>query len=193
MCSFAAARWNADLIQTEAVAALAGRRIDPIGADEPHFPLSAVPRVRSALRDRLVAESPRTLVCSAACGADLIALDLANRLGIPAHIVLPFSEERFRLTSVTDRPGDWGQVFDSVVRRARGHGLLTILRDAGEGDAAYSAATRQIVAITKELAGNGPAIAIAVSDHRPRQTHDATSEFRELAVQSGFRIIQVDI
>lgn len=181
------------MIQTEAVAALAGRRIDPIGADEPHFPLAAVPKVRMSIRDRLVAESPRALVCSAACGTDLIALDLANRLGIAAHVVLPYGEQKFRQTSVTDRPGNWGHLFDAVVRRARRQDRLVVLRDAGEGDAAYSAATRRIVSIAKELAAGGPAIAITVTDQGPRLAHDATAEFRELAASNGFRTIQVDI
>ena len=47
------------------------------------------------------------LVCSAACGADLIALQAAGRVSLRRRIVLPFEPSRFRDSSVVDRPGDW--------------------------------------------------------------------------------------
>jgi hypothetical protein len=40
-------------------------------------------------------QSADALVCSAACGADLIALEEAERLGIRRCSVLPFSPDRF--------------------------------------------------------------------------------------------------
>src|SRR4051812_8410719 len=89
-----------------AVIALAGRHVDPDGTDAPRFPLENVPIVRSRIVDLLAKEHAVALVCSAACGADLIALEEAEQLGLRRRIVLPFSPERFRSTSVTDRPGN---------------------------------------------------------------------------------------
>jgi hypothetical protein len=43
----------------------------------------------------LVAERADALACSAACGADLIALEEAERLGIRRCLVLPFSPDRY--------------------------------------------------------------------------------------------------
>jgi hypothetical protein len=64
------------------VIALAGRRIDAPDAETPRFPLAAVPFVREQL-DALFADRGATaLVCSAACGADLVALDAATELGL---------------------------------------------------------------------------------------------------------------
>ncbi len=62
---------------TAAVIALAGRRIDAADAAMPRFPLENIPLVRKRLADLLVQERAVALVCSAACGADLIALEEA--------------------------------------------------------------------------------------------------------------------
>src|SRR4051812_3874212 len=110
-----------------AVLALAGRRIDARNTKEPRFPHDAIPTVRRRLTDLFVKERAVALVCSAACGSDLIALEEAERLGIRRRIVLPFPPERFRETSVTDRPGNWGPVFDRIVAVAAEAGDLVVL------------------------------------------------------------------
>ena len=83
-----------------------------------------VPLVRRRIVDLLAEEHTEALVCSAACGADLIALEEAERLGLRRRIVLPFSPRQFRETSVTDRPGDWGPFFDRLVEAAKVAGDL---------------------------------------------------------------------
>src|SRR5438552_4042532 len=95
------------------IVALAGRRIDAEGAPA-RFPLDQAPRVRERLDALLLELRPAALVCSAACGADLLALEAAAALNIPARIVLPFEPGRFRTSSVVDRPGDWGPRFDAA-------------------------------------------------------------------------------
>ena len=77
------------------VVALAGRRIDSEGAEIARFPLDQEENVkeqRSVLLENL---HPSRLVCSAACGADLLALEAAGELGIPTTVVLPFERQRF--------------------------------------------------------------------------------------------------
>jgi hypothetical protein len=100
------------------VIALAGRRVDPPDADFVRFPLKNVLAVRLRIRDALTRHAATTVVASAACGSDLLALDEAGALGLRRRIVLPFDRARFRMTSVVDRPGDWGALFDRE-RRAR--------------------------------------------------------------------------
>jgi len=116
------------------VVALAGRRIDAPGADPPRFPPERVPAVRQRLVDMLAAERAAVLVCSAACGADLVALEAAERLGLRRRIVLPFAAERFRTTSVTDRPGDWGPLFDRMIAAAGAAGEMANRSARGERD-----------------------------------------------------------
>src|SRR5882757_8992673 len=93
-------------VSYHAVLALAGRRIDAPETEPPRFPLKNVPMVRERLAALLAAEHAEALVCSAACGADLIALEEAERLGLRRRIVLTFPPNRFCVASLTDRPGN---------------------------------------------------------------------------------------
>ena len=174
---------------TGAVVALAGRRVDAAGTQPPRFPLENVPVVRKRLAALLAGEGAAALVCSAACGADLVALEEAERLGLRRRIVLPFAPERFRETSVVDRPGEWGPVFDRLVAAARGAGDLVVL-DAGEGDAAYAAANEAIVREARTLVQAGGAaqrlVAVLVWEGAARAGTDATAGFRNLAAKAGF-------
>ena len=62
------------------IVALAGRRIDAVNAKERRFPLANVELVRKRIREMLKTEDATAVVCSAACGADLIALSEAASL-----------------------------------------------------------------------------------------------------------------
>jgi hypothetical protein len=134
------------------VIALAGRRIDAPGADPPRFPFGSLPSVRQRLADLLVEERATALICSAACGADLVALEAAEGLGIRRRIVLPFAPERFRTTSVTDRPGDSGPVYDRLIGAAETAGDLVVLHGDNGDDSAYAAANRAIIREAQRLA-----------------------------------------
>ncbi len=141
-------------IPYHAVIALAGRRIDGPDTDPPRFPLDHVPLVRRRIADLLSEEHTEALVCSAACGADLIALEEAERLGLRRRIVLPFPPNRFRETSVTDRPGNWGPLFDRLVAAAESDGDLVTLSSTGDDDAAYAAANEVIIKEAEALSGS---------------------------------------
>ena len=77
------------------VFALAGRRIDAAEAAVPRFPLRNAEAVSRRLRAVFEFHKPEALVCSAACGADLIALAEARPLLIRRRVILPFPRERF--------------------------------------------------------------------------------------------------
>src|SRR5689334_21576201 len=94
------------------VLAVTGRRIDAADTGQVRFSLKHAPDVHQAMTSVMHVMQIEAVVCSAACGADLLALDAARELSIPAWIVLPFDRERFRETSVVDRPGNWGPIFD---------------------------------------------------------------------------------
>jgi hypothetical protein len=176
------------------VVALAGRRIDAEGAP-PRFPLDQAPSVKGRLTRLLRAIQPDALVCSAACGADLLALEAAAALKIPVTIVLPFAPERFRETSVVDRPGDWGRRFDAVMKRAANGataGRIHVIEPpAGEDDDAYQEATDAILddaqKLAEEAAGeeNG-LVAVVVWEGASRGEGDLTEYFRHSALKRGF-------
>lgn len=174
-----------------AIVALAGRRIDEDGADPPRFPLDRVLQVRQRLAALLAEEAAAALVCSAACGADLVALEAAERFGLRRRIVLPFPQDRFREGSVTDRPGDWGPVFDRLIGAARAAGDLVVLGpEAGEGSAAYRAANEAILREAQTLARTGSTprrlVAVVAWEGAPRPGTDSTEDFRRLAERAGF-------
>ncbi len=100
------------------VVALSGRRVDAPNASRPAFPLGNVDVVWERILRALSELHVTILVCSAACGADLLALQAAETLGARRRIVLPFDAAEFRETSVVDRPGDWGPAFDRCVAAA---------------------------------------------------------------------------
>lgn len=183
------------------VVACAGRRIDAEGLTkgERHFPLINVTNVRRGLQRFFEEERPSLLVCSAACGADLLALDVASELNLRCRVVLPFEPARFRDTSVIDRPSnpklnaDWGAIFDRVITAAATAGDLVIMSTTSAMDdtAAYAAANRSIVSEAIRITNaqpevHQPPLALIIWDGMARQSNDATDEFRQLTVAAGF-------
>jgi len=184
-----------------AVVAVGGRRIDAEPTSTPRFPFDQVGRVGRKIADQLRRTQAVALVCSAACGADLIALETAQKMGLPTRIILPFSAARFRETSVVDRPRPefWGSMFDRVTSTARADGNLVEL-DAAEADDAYSITNGIIIREAKKLAGikdrersigSLRLIALVVWEGASRGSDDHTNKFVQLAQESGFRIEQV--
>lgn len=182
---------------TAAVVALAGRRIDAAGTPDARsrFPLANVARVAQRIDAELARVSAVAIVCSAACGADLVALDVAESRGMRRRIVLPFGADRFALTSVNDRPGDWMARFTRHVEAATRAGDLITLPASGDDERDYRAANEAVIAQASMLAGSlVPAArphAFAVWDGVPRASGDATAAFMALAAQAGFAIVEI--
>lgn len=175
------------------VIALVGRRIDAPGASVPIFPGSAVEHVRNRVYGLLSDEEANTLVCSAACGADLIALQAAGELRIRRRIILPFDPARFRETSVVDRPGDWGPTFDRILAEVKADGDLVNLDLASESDKSYFEANRAILDEAARLAqaASDRVAAALVWNGIPRADGDFTSAFGEAARSRGWRVLEV--
>ena len=129
------------------------------------------------------------LVSSAACGADLIALDLARGLGIRRSIVLPFAAERFRETSVVDRPGEWGPVFDRVLKESE----VLILSGDSDDHSAYARANTAILGEAQRLGRESgePIHAAVVWDGQAHGEQDLTAEFLDEARRRGFMIAEI--
>lgn len=174
------------------IIALAGRRVDAADAKEERFPLPNVELVRQRVQAMLKAHSATALVCAAACGADLIALSEAGRIGLRRRIVLPFDRERFRSTSVTDRPGDWGPLYDRVLDEVEILGDLVVSpQTSAEED--YSAANLAILddAITLGRKLGQPVAAALVWDGESRGEDDITEKFGVEARSRGLELFEV--
>jgi hypothetical protein len=175
------------------VVALAGRRIDMLGAEKKHFPLANVARVRERISNWFEQHEVHTLVCSAACGADLLALEVAGRLGIRRCVILPFPQEQFRATSVVDRGGDWGERFDAILDVVKARGDLSILGHTLENETAYLETNHEILALAT-LRGaqlNQTVGAVVVWDGVSRGDDDVTAAFQKEACKSGLAMEEI--
>ena len=184
------------------IIALAGRRIDAPDASTPRFPLERADVVAERIGKEFARLHAGILVCSAACGADLIALRVARGRGMRRRIVLPFDAAIFREKSVTDRPGsakwDWGRLFDELYGEARAGGELVVVDHGGGGnDDAYKNANQRIIEEAEALrASSGAPAAGAISamivwEGGPRGEGDLTMEFAERARAGGFEVVPV--
>jgi len=86
------------------ILACAGRRIDASGAFPSLFHLENVHLVSQRVEAVFREHGVMMVVSSAACGADIIVPQVPQRVEILFRIVLPFSPEQFRATSVVDCP-----------------------------------------------------------------------------------------
>jgi len=175
------------------ILALAGRRIDPPDVSITRFPLENSAVVRERIAVLMTATQATALVCSAACGADLLALEAAHALALDCYIVLPFSEDRFRDTSVVDRPGEWGPIFDHAIERAEAMENLFILDLPDADDASYLAVNRAILGQARVLARSNaqPLEAVIVWDGQPRDATDITAAFGEEAKSLGIPLREI--
>jgi len=174
------------------ILAVAGRRIDGSDAKDSHFPLHNVDLVRQRMRSLLHASAATTMVSSAACGADLIALSEARELTLRRRIILPFARDRFRITSVADRPGNWGPLYDEILDEAEASGDLIVLEEASD-EQGYRVVNRAILdaasAFMKEL--RQPASAVLVWEGDSRGDADMTEDFGIEAKRRGLPVLEV--
>src|SRR5215831_1302669 len=171
---------------------LSGRRIDKEGVLPSHFPLANLELVRQRLRKLFQEETVTGLVCSAACGADLLALDEAMQLGIRCRVVLPFDRQRFRETSVFDRPGDW-RFYDSLIDKIASQNDLVTLTGGLDGQSAYEAANSAILDEVQKMGSTaGEEVrALLVWEGRSRGKGDLTEAFGISARNRGLTALEV--
>jgi hypothetical protein len=136
----------------------------------------------------------RWLVCSATCGADLLALDAAEAAGIAQRVVLSSAPEHFRVHSVTDRPGEWGACYDRGIARAAARDELLVLPgEYPDPHAAYYATNDLILseALALGAAHKLPVIAVIVWDGVPKAADDFTLHLAESARRLGLPVRDV--
>jgi hypothetical protein len=97
------------------VTAFAGHMIDASHRSTSRFPAALEPAVTAAIRDRLSRMHRPIVYTSAACGADLIAIEVALDLGAEVNVLLPFNRDDFIRTSVAIGGAGWTQRFDAAL------------------------------------------------------------------------------
>jgi hypothetical protein len=197
-----------DFVKEDAmVIIVAGRRIDAENAEHERFPLKNADSVADAVGRKFAALRPTALVCSAACGADLIALKMAKVLTVRRRIILPFEPSRFRSTSVVDRPGnstwDWGAIFDDQIQEVREKNDLFLIPPTAGETASYVATNTHIITEAAKLAAEegDPSGAGARSDQmqclivwegQSRGADDLTAELIGRARAVGMEVVQIN-
>ncbi len=173
--------------------ALAGRRIDQVSAKTRTFPLANVEMVRSRIREALQTYRTPALVSSSACGADLCSLLEAGEMGIRRRVVIPFDREKFRETSVIDRPGDWGAAYDQVLDEVAAKGDLVVLGMHPEDIECYLRTNEAILdeatALSKHLGEQ--VTAVLLWNQSPRGEDDATARFGESAKKRNMPVLEI--
>ncbi len=186
--------------QQRTVIALAGRRVDAPDTSAHRFPYENISQVRAALREVFQRQNAATLVCSAACGADLVALDVAGEMNIERHIILPYSEARFRADSVVDRPGDWGELFDRICAEVKQQGHLLVMDMNIANQVGWTRANEVIVEHAHRLAEKANtdsgrrshrAIGVVVWNEVPWGDEDVTAAFVREVKRWGIPLITV--
>ena len=108
--------WLDKAIKIPPVLVFTGHMIDAPDRAEPRFPPQMADEVRSRIRSAIETLRPAAAYGSAACGADILCLEVVQELGGELHIVLPFPAEQFRLESVEFcGQGDWGERFQRLL------------------------------------------------------------------------------
>jgi hypothetical protein len=175
------------------IIALAGRRIDAPDSAQQRFPFQNLRRVTEDIRTLFTELKPKALVCSAANGADILALETAGDLAIDRKVVLPFTPEVFRSTSVVDRPGGWGKRFDRLFATMKSQDAVLCLDRSDRGPDAYRAANAMIIEQAHNIARSlhTSATAVLIWDGQSRGAQDITWEFRQAALKAGLQIREV--
>lgn len=172
----------------------AGRRVDPPEPTATRFPQAAIPRVRDEIERTLRELRPEAVVGSAACGSDLLVLEAAERLRIRRRVVLPFERARFRATSVTDRPGDWGPAFDALVKAVDKAGDLVELRLDPDDAETYLKTNGRIFDEAEVVSHGSDAsfAALVLWDGATRGTGDVTEAFLNQARARNWLVREID-
>ena len=156
------------------------------------FPPENAPTVAQRIRNMLVATASTGVVASAACGADILALECAGELGLNRRVILPFPRDRFRATSVADRGDEWGVRFDAILE-GLGKEDIVELHPEGNDDEAYAAANVRILDEAKALAtaANQRALTAVVWNGLSRGASDLTDAFRRLGIEKKLETVTV--
>ena len=178
------------------IVALAGRRIDEVGIGTIRFPLKNITAVKAQLKKIFISLKPAALVCSGACGADLLALESAGELGIARSMIIPFEPALFKSKSVEDRPGNWGALFDSMYQQTNKEEKVQVMNYPGDDDDTYRKTNIDILnraeALAEKFDDEKNILVIIVWDGKPKDKNDITAHFKKEARLRGFKTEEVN-
>jgi len=166
----------------------AGRRVDAPDTNVRRFPPQNVPKVRNKIQQLLASQKPLAIVSAAACGADLLLLDVAGEIHVRCYVLLPSEPEEFRVSSVTDRPGNWGELYSKVLRTAK----VEVFK-LPEGQEGYLETNLKLLDRGEMLAKHEHTTvnALVVWNQESRGPDDVTAHFLEQAKLRKMPILEI--
>ena len=175
------------------IIALAGRRVDRPESNQKRFPPENTERVQRQISDFLKSAEATTLVCAAASGSAILALEAAGALGIRRRVVLPYDRETFKQSSVVDCPGDWGERYDRIIADLARSGDL-VEYDYEKEEETYFAMNHDILDQAEELAEETgqPLVALVVWNGESAGEDDVTGHFLEEARRRELKVAEVN-
>ena len=175
------------------IIALAGRRVDAPSATSPRFPADNANTVKQQIAEFLRTHEARALVCAAACGADILALEAAGELGLRLRVVLPFDKSTFRASSVVDRGGDWGERYDRIIAEVKSRGDLVEFTHDKDNEQTYFSGNLDILNEAERLAHElkADAAALVVWNGESRGADDVTGHFKQEAQARGMGVAEI--
>jgi hypothetical protein len=177
------------------VLAIAGRRVDAVGAAIQRFPLQNTEAVENQVRALVHQLSPVAVVSSAACGADLIALTVAASFQVRRRIVIAGPVDEFRAVSVVDRPGPWGKLFDELIGEAEISGDIVCVAPEEDASSLYIRTNARIIDEALWLARNQSdktirtrVIGVLIWEGKRRGPNDFTADFADRLKNRGLEV-----
>jgi hypothetical protein len=182
---------SADQDSKGVVAALAGRRIDAPDVSPPRFPVRQERVVQQRIRELFERLRATGLVSSAACGADIVALEIAGEMGIRRLVVLPFARGEFRKRSVVDRDESWGPRFDRLLKGIDDTDIIELALPPDAHDV-FTRANEKILELASSQANafDRAVVAVIVWEGRSRGEDDNTEAF---ALEAQRRAMRVEV
>ncbi len=175
------------------IIALAGRRVDAPNTATPRFPAANLAAVKTRIAEFMQTHGVTGLVCAAACGADILALEAAAELGLRRRIVLPFDRFQFRAMSVVDRGGNWGERYDRLIDEAMASGDLVEATHDPNDNATWFAGNLDILNEAQSLAikTHTDLAALIVWEGQSRGADDVSGHLKATAEDRGIGIAEV--
>lgn len=173
---------------------VAGRRTDSEDAKEKRFPLENTKFVKQSIQKEFKKSNAKTFISSGACGADLIAMEVADELGLECYMLLPFDEENFKTISVTDRPGDWHLIYDPLIEKLKSTNGLIVMNFSIDDPLAFEKTNTVILDKAKELSikRSQQVMALIVWDGIAKDANDTTLHFKNEALKRGFLVNEIN-
>ncbi len=170
------------------VVVAAGRRVDAPDAQTARFPASNVDAVRQKIGKFFAREKASELVCSGACGADLLALQVAEARHMKRYMVLGAEPVEFRKSSVTDRPGNWGELFDQAMKTSE----VEVLK-VPDGQEGYLETNLKLLDRAQAVAKQSgtTVVALVIWNEQSRGADDVTDHFLQQAKLRKIPVTQI--